>query len=153
LITFVSASAMTNARGHSERGAPALDVQCGDVGQHHVAEDGDEAPLDARAVAAHRGGLARAVLLAVAQPLAGGLREAHAAMVRSRSGRALARLLQHVVEPVIGGPFGEVAGGRTAAAAPRRADLPLDLGAVRRAVLGVPDRAALALDSIDVART
>lgn len=72
------------------------------------------------AVALHRRRLALAVVLDVAQELRGGVGERRARADEARQGAA-PRLLERFAQPVLGEALGEVAGGRTAPARPRRA--------------------------------
>ena len=103
------------------------------------------------AVVGQRGGLAGPLVLGPAQPLGRGVGEGRAGPHHPREQSTACRG-QQIVQPRLGAPLREVAGGRPTARRPRRADELLALAPVREPVLGVPLRPAAPLDAEDVAR-
>ena len=113
-----------------------------EVWKHVVTEDG--------VVVAQRGGLALAVLLDVAEVFVAGVGNRGAGADHPRQG-AGGGFDQCLPQPGFGGALGEVAGCWPAAGRPGRTERLLYLAAVGQAVLGSPDRTALALEAEDVA--
>ena len=130
---------------------PALDVARRDRLDGRRRERRQEVRVDRRAVAVDGRRLAAAVVLDVAQVLRGGVGERRTG-AQHPGQCAAARLVEHVAQPGLGSPLGQVAMRRPAALGPRRPDLALDLAAVGEAVLRVPDRPAVAVHRENMAR-
>jgi hypothetical protein len=90
-------------------------------------------------------------VLAVAHELGRRVSEARARLHHPDE-RASARLIERVAQPILSGPFREVAGRRTTALRPRRPQLLLHLPSVRQPVLRVPGQPTRPFDSKNVPR-
>jgi hypothetical protein len=133
-----------------ERRRPPLHLVGREVLEEHGAESWADVVAEHRVVVAERGGRPLAVSLEVAEVFVERLVDRDARS--DHSGKAaFSSLDEDLAKPRLCRALREVAGRWAATVSPGWADRLLDLAAVGQAVLGSPDRAALALDSEDVA--
>jgi hypothetical protein len=134
-----------------EGAEPALDLRWRDVLEAHVAKGREQVRVDDRAVVLHRGRLAAAVDLDVAQVLGCRVGEGCAGTNGARQ-RSAPRLVEDVAQPGFRRALGEVAGRRSPPGGPRRADLLAHFAPVGEPVARVPDWPSPALSAVDAAR-